>query len=630
MKYLFNFFLKQSLIVMLLYSSFASAQTFQNTFLPVHEDNYVAGVAVNKAYWVIGNTNSFAPAVGTEHILFSKYTMTGASAFDRKYYGAPNTIAFTSTDIQAGWSQFANTPGNSVPPLPCSFSVCSGAGLSVLSLSAPNSKNYFYVSGYYKDPVFGVRRLLVMQLSPLGAINWARTNLLSAASVYDEMGISVESCPNGDVIVVSSVTGGNGITYPAVTRIDNAGNIRWRFHYPPATFEQPYNFIPHQSCMFKEKVTGLLSTPTGIAITGECNKPGVAGSSFFVMRVAYNGALIWKFNYPLATSSPSHDIGWDIMTEADPLGAAGVVDNFIVTGLANTSGVGPVVGAIGFASRVSATTGAFVNCYRFGIPSTTQTTYGQGIYQSMTAPSNVVITGGTDDPAAAIFTDTYLYEMNITTGAQVSGHHYSLTTPNYPRTESVVAVGSAYPTPGYFISTNSNNTYGATLTDAHVIKTDVFGSVNSANCHSDTLVFIHDSISANANSKCVAAHCDTIINLAMTSKTLNAPHVLCYSATRLTDDPSGDGGMLNNGSINIYPNPASGAEVTIEMELPLETGYVLQLINSQGKVLREVNNVLEKGSNAILLNIEGLPAGVYLVRLSNGNAVYNSKFINIK
>ncbi|MGB3076190.1 MAG: hypothetical protein WBB36_12750, partial [Chitinophagales bacterium] len=77
------------------------AQTFQNTMLPAGSDNYVAGVAVSSDYWVIGNTNSFAPALGTEHILFSRYTgATGASAWDRKYYdGANPTISYTATDI---------------------------------------------------------------------------------------------------------------------------------------------------------------------------------------------------------------------------------------------------------------------------------------------------------------------------------------------------------------------------------------------------------------------------------------------------------------------------------------------------------------------------------------------------
>jgi hypothetical protein len=193
------------------------------------------------------------------------------------------------------------------------------AGTAVNAIGAPNSQNYFYVSGYYFDPAFNVRRLLVMKLNNTGAVLWSRTNVLPAGGVFDEAGVSVESCPNGDAMVVSEVFSG-GIFYPAVTRLDNAGNLIWRFKYPPSTGEQPYNFNPHQSCIFKEKVVNIDNSPTGIAIVGECTNPAnPAVQSFMVMRVAYNGAMVWKFNYPFNTSASSHDVGWDIMTKLNHL-----------------------------------------------------------------------------------------------------------------------------------------------------------------------------------------------------------------------------------------------------------------------------------------------------------------------
>jgi hypothetical protein len=45
--------------------------------------------------------------------------------------------------------------------------------------------------------------------------------------------------------------------------------------------------------------------------------------------------------------------------EAEPLGMSATVDNFIVTGLTNNLGIGPIPGAKGFAARMSTTTGAF-------------------------------------------------------------------------------------------------------------------------------------------------------------------------------------------------------------------------------------------------------------------------------
>jgi hypothetical protein len=200
-----------------------------------------------------------------------------------------------------------------------------------------------------------------------------------------------------------------------VTRIDNAGNLLWRFHYTPAPNEQPYNFIPHQSCVFKEKVPNILNSPTGIAITGECTNPANPGpQSFFVMRIGYNGGLIWKFNYPFPTTIGSRHIGWDIMSEAEALGMAATVDNFIVTGLTNSTGTGPVPGALGFAARVSATTGGFVNCFRFefqcyGMPAHN---LWAGYLPKHRHPPTLLLQGS-DDPARCYHRHTSW--MNITT-----------------------------------------------------------------------------------------------------------------------------------------------------------------------------------------------------------------------
>jgi hypothetical protein len=371
MKNMLHFF-RQGIIILLLGSSLPSfSQSFQNTLLGINNDDYVAGVAVSMNYWIMGNTNSFTPSLGTEHMLFSKYNgNTGASIWDRKYYSATNTaIQFTAYGSSGGYANFTTSPGNSVPPLPCNFTACSVFGPTVNKIGDPKSNKYFYVSGFWKDPVFGVRRLVVLKILTNGNIAWARTNVI-AGVIYDEAGVSVESCPNGDVIVVSQVTNAAGQVYPAITRLSFNGTLLWRFFYQPATFEQPYNYIPHQSCIYRQFLNGNVNDPIGIAITGECNQAGVPGSSFFVMRVAYNGGMIWKNCYPMVVPSGAvtFDTGWDIMVEDETLGGSGLVDNFVVTGLSNEFGAGPIAGALGFMSRVTTGAGAFVNCHRFGVP----------------------------------------------------------------------------------------------------------------------------------------------------------------------------------------------------------------------------------------------------------------------
>ena len=622
-------------LVTIISTTVLPAQTFQNTFTPTGSDNYVAGVAVSNDYWVIGNTNSFAPSAGTEHILFSRYTgATGASAWDRKYYDGANTsVSYTATDIQAGYGNL--TPSPSVGPMPCTVTACPAIGTTVNAVGIPKSKNYFYVSGYYKDPVFAVRRPLMIKYDNNGNILWVRTNLFAAGNIYDEIGISVESCPNGDMMMVSSVTNPNtGLTFPAITRIDINGVLMWRYFYNPVTFQPLVNFIPRQSCVFREFVNGNVNDPIGIVVTGERTVPGAIGSTHFVMRVRYDGLMIWKMEYPLVApnGAVTTSAAWDIMFEDEAVGVAGVVDNFVLTGLANAVGIGATPGCLGFLSRVSATTGAFVNAHRFGVIGTTfppaPVTYGQGIYQSRTSTKNVVITGGVDDPNTGIFSDTYLLEMNITNGKMTNAHHYTLTTPNFPRTESVVSVGSGYPTTGYFISTNASST--ATLTDGHVIKTNDFGMVNAATCHSDTLKLSFDTVKSNPIQYCTDQVCDNITQHQLVMKKKTAQHSLCFSPLKLAD------GMeslpeLGEGEVGIYPNPVSNdAAIQVLFTTHDAANYTIKLIDINGRIMENLSRYFEAGDQQVELETSGLPVGIFFISISDGSHSVSAKFIKIK
>lgn len=614
------------------------AQTFQNTYDPTGDDSYAAGVAVSKDYWVIGSTNSFGPSKGTEHILFSRYNgTTGAVKWDRKYYSAANTkIAYTATDIQAGYGSL--TPSPSTNQLPCVLTTCPVIAPSVNAVPIPKSKNYFYVSGYYKDPTFGVRRPVLIKFGNNGNIIWVRTNILTAASAYDEVGVSVESCPNGDVMLVSSVTNpGTGLTFPCVTRLDMAGVLLWRFFYTPATFQPMANLIPHQSCVFREFLTGTVNDPIGIAITGERSMPGAVATTHFVMRIKYDGTMLWTADYPFISPdgvTPS-SAAWDIMLEDEAVGLPGTAENFVITGLANTTGIGATPGCKGFLSRVDVTTGGFINAHRFGIPGASfppaPLIYGQGIYQAKGTVTNAVITGGMDDTNNGIFSDTYLLEMDITNGTVFSAHQYPLTTPNFPRTESVVSVGSGYPTPGYFISTNAFDTYGpGTLTDGHVIKTDLAGMVNSPNCHSDTLQVKIDTIKSNPVPYCIVQQCDNFAQDQLVMKKKTMAHVLCWSPFKLSAEDEARL-ELTDDEIAIYPNPVSGnTEIQLLFSANDDGIYHIKVYDINGKVIFEMKESFEAGDQQVGIDTRAFPGGIYLVTVDDGQQSATTKFVKMK
>lgn len=613
------------------------AQTFQNTYMPGGDDNYVAGVAVANDYWVVGNTNSFGPAAGTEHILLSRYNgATGANTWDRKYYdGANPSISYTATDIQAGYGNL--TPSIS-GPLPCNLLACPVFAPSVNSVAIPKSKNYFYVTGYYKDAAFGVRRPFMLKLGNNGNILWVRTNIFAAGAIYDEVGVSAESCPNGDMMMVSAVTNpATGLTFPAITRVDINGVLLWRYFYNPVTFQPLCNFIPRQSCVYREFVNGTPNDPIGITITGEKNTPGAIGSTHFVMRVKYDGLMLWKMDYPMVTSTGvgTNDQGWDIMVEDEAVGAAATVDNFVITGLSNAVGIGATPGCLGFLSRVDVNTGAFVNAHRFGTPGSTlppaPLTYGQGIYQARMVAQNVVITGGVNDPNNGIFADTYLLEMDITNGTLINSHNYPLTTPNFPRTESVVSVNSGYPTTGYFLSTNAFDPYGlGTLTDGHVIKTDGLGRVNAATCHSDTLKLIMDTVKSNPIQFCTEQVCDNFIQHVLVMKKKVNPHTLCFSPTKLADGVE-ENLELGEYEIGVFPNPVTNNANIKLLFTSLEAGnYSIKILDINGRVVENVNRYFEAGDQQLDMETMQFSDGIYLITITDGVQTGSTKFIKMQ
>ncbi|MEO6168853.1 MAG: T9SS type A sorting domain-containing protein, partial [Chitinophagales bacterium] len=382
---------------------------------------------------------------------------------------------------------------------------------------------------------------------------------------------------------------------------------------------------------------GNVNDPIGITITGERNVPGVVGSTSFVMRVRYDGMMLWKVNYPLTTPTGvvPNDEGWDIMFEAEAVGIAGTVDNFVVTGLSNATGTGATPGCLGFLSRVNVNTGAFVNAHRFGVPGSTlppnPLTYGQGIYQARVVAQNVVITGGVDDPNSGLTSDTYLLEMDITNGTIFNAHHYTLTSPNFPRTESVVSVGSGYPTPGYFISTNSLNTYGgATLSDGHVIKTNGLGMVNPTTCHSDTLKPVFDTVKSNPIQYCTDQVCDNFVQHQLVMKKKTAQHVLCFSTFKLED---GIDAFLELGEneIGVFPNPVSNNEnINLFFTAANAGRYTIQVLDINGRVVKNISQYFEAGDQQLAIETATLTEGMYFISLSDGASAVSTKFIRLK
>jgi hypothetical protein len=86
------------------------------------------------------------------------------------------------------------------------------------------------------------------------------------------------------------------------------------------------------------------------------------------------------------------------------------------------------------------------------------------------------------------------------------------------------------------------------------------------------------------------------------------------------------GARLAEGSMAVYPNPASG---TAMLELTGNAEGILQveMLDMTGKSVSRIETAVSEGSNTIPLNISGLTAGTYIVRAFGSNVAMTSKLV---
>lgn len=71
---------------------------------------------------------------------------------------------------------------------------------------------------------------------------------------------------------------------------------------------------------------------------------------------------------------------------------------------------------------------------------------------------------------------------------------------------------------------------------------------------------------------------------------------------------------LSNASIkNIYPNPANGGDVVMELTSAVSASAVVTITDVTGKVVKTFDATLVNGNNEITVNVDGLTKGMYVV-----------------
>jgi hypothetical protein len=88
-----------------------------------------------------------------------------------------------------------------------------------------------------------------------------------------------------------------------------------------------------------------------------------------------------------------------------------------------------------------------------------------------------------------------------------------------------------------------------------------------------------------------------------------------YSPKMITETPS-----LLASSFNVYPVPTTG-ELNIQVESPARTSAAVKVMDVTGKLVKAILFELEKGNNTNMINISELPAGEYMLQLTDGKAI---------
>lgn len=78
--------------------------------------------------------------------------------------------------------------------------------------------------------------------------------------------------------------------------------------------------------------------------------------------------------------------------------------------------------------------------------------------------------------------------------------------------------------------------------------------------------------------------------------------------------------------ITLYPNPATDQFQISYNSLQANTVY-LQIIDMQGRILRQQTIISQRGINQVEVSLSQLPMGVYICRLQNGNTIKNIKLL---
>jgi hypothetical protein len=103
----------------------------------------------------------------------------------------------------------------------------------------------------------------------------------------------------------------------------------------------------------------------------------------------------------------------------------------------------------------------------------------------------------------------------------------------------------------------------------------------------------------------------------------------CVTCSAITiSSPTGVIQLTDNGSIKVFPNPANDY-IVVQGEVSIAANLNVSVLNMFGQIVIQ-DAIQANGVFSKQINIEGIPTGVYFVRISSGDMIRNTRITKIQ
>jgi hypothetical protein len=86
--------------------------------------------------------------------------------------------------------------------------------------------------------------------------------------------------------------------------------------------------------------------------------------------------------------------------------------------------------------------------------------------------------------------------------------------------------------------------------------------------------------------------------------------------------------LSNATTVELFPNPVHD-QFIIKVNNDYAGAVKIQIISQAGRIMKEVQSTKNKGNNLVPISANGLPNGMYVVRVQSGDSVKSVKMIKL-